>query len=381
MENRKPSMKKITSILMTFSLLLLVGSCLIYFGSRNDAVSVAKSLKSGVLMAEDIDVAFQNVGGKLIKKQVQESQLVQKGDVLMVLDDVDTAIAIERTKAVISSQEAQVRQEESAIRIEESDINLTEFATWRKIEETQANLDAAKAEKTLASAEFNRISKLNKSGNASHSMLDSAKSTLTKANMAVVQIERQLASTMLGATQEQIATFRSTKNAEGMTLQSVVNSREKLINRKNVLIQLRAQLAQSQAELKQLEINHQRLTLVAPEAGKILKVLYKEGEMVPTGAPAITLETDRKYVDIYVNEKMVNNYQPGSVINADVPAIAAKVKGIVRFATAASSFSDLRTTRERGQADLVSYQVRIYLEAIPQLLTGMTVEVDDAEHR
>ena len=32
-------------------------------------------------------------------------------------------------------------------------------------------------------------------------------------------------------------------------------------------------------------------------------------------------------------------------------------------------------TRERGQADLTSYQVRIYMESIPKLLTGMTLEV------
>lgn len=381
MENRKHTTKKITSILITFSLLLLVGSSLIYFGSRNDAVTVAQSLKSGILMAEEIDIAFQNVGGKLLKKQVQESQLVQKGDVLMVLDDIDTQIAIERTKALIGSQEALIRQEESAIKIEESDINLTELSTWRKIEEIQANLDAAKAEKTLASAEFNRISKLNKSGSASHSMLDTTRNTLTKASMAVVQIESQLASAMIGATPEQMATLASTKNAEGMALQSLVNSREKLKNRENVLAQLRAQLAQSQAELKQLEINHQRLTLTAPETGKILKVLYKEGEMVPTGAPAVILETDRKYVDIYVNEKMVSHYQPGTQVTAKVPALAKNAEGEVRFATAASSFADLRTTRERGQADLTSYQVRIYMKDALQLLTGMTIEVDDAEHR
>lgn len=148
-------MKKIVAIPVIFLSLLLVGSSLIYFGSRNDAVSVARSLKAGVLTADEINIAFQNVGGKVIKKNVQESQLVKKGDVLYVLDDVDTKIAIERMNAVISAQEAQIRQEESAIQIQSHEIDLTELTTWRKIEEVQANLEAAKAARDLAQTEYN----------------------------------------------------------------------------------------------------------------------------------------------------------------------------------------------------------------------------------
>ncbi|MCO6524026.1 MAG: hypothetical protein J6562_03255, partial [Candidatus Schmidhempelia sp.] len=86
-------------------------------------------------------------------------------------------------------------------------------------------------------------------------------------------------------------------------------------------------------------------------------------------------------VDIYVNEMMVNDYQPGTTLTAQVPALDAEVSGIVRFATVAPSFADLRMTRERGQADLTSYQVRVYMQDIPKLLTGMTIEVNDAKHR
>ncbi len=374
-------MKKIVAIPVIFLSLLLVGSSLIYFGSRNDAVSVARSLKAGVLTADEINIAFQNVGGKVIKKNVQESQLVKKGDVLYVLDDVDTKIAIERMNAVISAQEAQIRQEESAIQIQSHEIDLTELTTWRKIEEVQANLEAAKAARDLAQTEYNRNAKLHDSASISQSVLDNVKNTLTQAKMNVVQAESQLSSLLAGSTQEQRANFNITKNAEGMTLQSIVNLRHSLDNRQNQLAQLRAQLVQSKADLQQLEVNNKRLTLVAPEDGKVLQVFYEEGEMVPAGAPAVLLETNRKYVDIYVNEKMVNNYLPGTSVTAKVIALNSEVKGVVRFANVAPSFADLRTTRERGQADLTSYQVRIYVDDIPHLLTGMTIEVNDAERR
>ncbi|CNK43294.1 secretion protein HlyD family protein [Yersinia frederiksenii] len=368
-------------IVVTFIGLLLAGASLIYFGSRNDAVSVAQSLKSGVLTADEINIAFENVGGKLIQRHVQESQIVKKGDILMVLDEVDTHIAIDRLNAVIRSQEALIRQEESAIQIATNETQLTEVSSWRKIEEIQATLSAARASENLARTDLSRIAKLHNSGSVSQSMLDSAKSTLTTTHAAAVQAERQLASAMIGTTATQIKNLAEKESAQGMTLQAIANSRESIKNRQNVLDQLRAQLDQSHAELRQLEVNRQRLTLTAPEAGKVLKLLYEPGEMVPAGAPAVLLETDRKYVDIYVNEKMVSAYQPGTAVTAQVPALDTQVSGVVRFASAAASFADLRMTRERGQADLTSYQVRIYTAEQPQLLTGMTLEVDDAKHR
>ena len=374
MEN-KLYMKKNVKIPLIFLLLLFFGSFLIFLGSRNDAVTVAKSIKSGVLTADEINIAFQNVGGKVIKRFVEESQMVKKGDPLMQLEDVDTKLAIDRLQALVDSQRAAVNQEQAAIEITENETNLSELSTWRKIEEVKASLEAAKSARNLASTEFDRQAQLRKTGGNSQSQLDNARNAFVVAKMQVIQIESQLSTLMIGATPEQVSQFEKTQNATGMSLQSITIARQKLENRQNQLAQLKAQLAQGEADLKQLQINYQRLTLKAPEDGKVLKLMFEDGELAPTGAPAVLLETDRKYIDIYVNEKMVNDYQPGTTVTANAIALDKEVKGKVRFATAAPSFADLRMTRERGQADLTSYQVRIYMESIPKLLTGMTLEV------
>lgn len=374
MEN-KLYMKKNVKIPVIFLLLLFFGSFLIFLGSRNDAVTVAKSIKSGVLTADEINVAFQNVGGKVIKRFVEESQMVKKGDPLMQLEDVDTKLAIDRLQALVDSQRAAVNQEQAAIEITENETNLSELSTWRKIEEVKASLEAAKSARNLASTEFDRQTQLRKTGGNSQSQLDNARNAFVVAKMQVIQIESQLSTLMIGATPEQVSQFEKTQNATGMSLQSITIARQRLENRQNQLAQLKAQLAQGEADLKQLQINYQRLTLKAPEDGKVLKLMFEDGELALTGAPAVLLETDRKYIDIYVNEKMVNDYQPGTTVTANAIALDKEVKGKVRFATAAPSFADLRMTRERGQADLTSYQVRIYMESIPKLLTGMTLEV------
>lgn len=375
MEN-KLYMKKNIKIPVIFLLILTFASFLIFLGSRNDAVTVAKSIKSGVLTADEINIAFQNVGGKLIKRYVQESQIVKKGDLLMQLEDVDTKLAINRLQAQVDSQKAMVAQEQAAIEITENETNLNELSTWRKIEEVKANLEAAKSTENLNRIEYDRYMQMRRGGNTSQSQLDNVSNAYTASKMQVLQIKSQLSTLMIGATPEQVSQFEQTQDATGMTLQSITIARQKLQNRQNQLAQLKAQLAQAETELEQLQINYKRLTLTAPEDGKVLKLMFEDGEMVPNGAPAVLLETDRKYIDIYVNEKMVNDYQPGTTVKANVIALDKEVKGKVRFATAAPSFADLRMTRERGQADLTSYQVRIYMESIPHLLTGMTLEVD-----
>lgn len=374
-------MKTTLKIPLIFAILLIIGSCMIYFGSKNDAVSVAKNLKSGVLTADEINIAFENVGGKLIKHHVQESDKVKKGDILLVLDDADTNITLMKTKAMVDAQNALIRQESAAIDIDENETDLLEITTWRKIEEIQAMLDSAMATEKLAKSDFERNYKLSLTGSVSQSTFDNINNALITAKMNVVQISNQLASTTIGATKSQLDNLKNNKTAHGMMLNSIINSRDKIKNRQNQLALLKAQLAQYQAELAQLELNQQRLTLLAPESGKILKVLYEEGEIIPIGAPAIILETDRRYVDIYIGENQILNYQPNSNVIATVPALAKQITGVIRFANVAPSFSDLRMSREHGQADLTSYQVRVYMENEPNLLTGMTVEVDDEQYR
>ena len=88
------------------------------------------------------------------------------------------------------------------------------------------------------------------------------------------------------------------------------------------------------------------------------------------------LETDRRYVEIYVSETDAGRYAPGVDVSLHAPAIGRDFTGKVRFCEAAPEFAELRMVRERGQADLTLFRVRIDVPAdVEGLLTGMTVEV------
>lgn len=361
---------------LTMFALLTVSSTLIYFGSRGDATTIAKSIKSGVLTADTVDVSFENVGGRLVKRDIEESEMVKTGDILMVLDDTDSDIAIDRLEASIKSQKALIRSKKNESMIRKASVDLEELTKWKEIEQLKQSLTASESADILAKKQYRRASSLVNTRSISKSDYDSASSHNVQAGAAKNQALRKLQSAIYGATDEQIEKLRKTGSAKGMTLLSIRNARLEIDNMQNDLEDLEAQLKESEALLKQEQVNYSRLTLKAPCDGKILKIYYQQGELVSKNSSGLTLETDRKYFDIYVSEDQVTKYPKGSSVKVHCVATDSDLTGTVRFSTAAPSFADLRMTRERGLADLTSFQVRIYVNS-PDVLTGMTMEVQD----
>ncbi|MBP7277401.1 MAG: HlyD family efflux transporter periplasmic adaptor subunit [Succinivibrio sp.] len=362
--------------LLTMFSLLIISSTLIYFGSRGDATTIAKSIKSGVLTADTVDVSFENVGGVLLKRDIEESQIVKKGDVLMVLDDTDTAISIERTKATIEAQKALILSKENEIEIRKANVDLEELTKWKEIEQLKQSLTVSESAKLLAQKQYKRANSLVNTRSISKSDYDSANSQNIQAGAAKTQALRKLQAAIYGATDEQIEKLKRTGSAKGMTLLSIKNERLEIDNMQNALDNLKSQLKQTEVQLKQEEVNYSRLTLIAPCDGKILKILYQQGELVSPNSSGLTLETDRKYFDIYVSEEQVLKYKKGNKVKVHCVATDEDLTGTVRYATVAPTFADLRMTRERGLGDLTSFQVRIYVDS-PEVLTGMTMEVRD----
>lgn len=98
--------------------------------------------------------------------------------------------------------------------------------------------------------------------------------------------------------------------------------------------------------------------------------------MVSANAPVILLESKRYYYDLYLDEYQASRLKPGDEINGSVVVNNKAVNGIIRFITAAPGFADLKMSREKGQADIAAFQVRIYVNPAEHLLPGMTIEVN-----
>ncbi|MBQ6712313.1 MAG: biotin/lipoyl-binding protein [Selenomonadales bacterium] len=332
--------------------------------------------REGILTAEQVQVAFQNVGGKLTEEHVIESQYVKKGDILMVLDSTDTDLAIEKAEAQLAQLDAQIRRQSGDIDINYSRTFTAEEQAYRMIEQQKQALDAANATYANKQLYYDRMAALVTDGAISQLELDNAQMALDVARAEQLRAQQALNESLAGTSDAARTQVMMTASADGLILPTIEQNRRSIANERNTLETLICQREQLAVYLKELLVQKERLTLRAPEDGKILKLIAKEGEMVSPNAPVILLESNRYYYDIYLDETQAASLCDGDTITGTLIATERDVEGKIRLISAAPGFADIRMSREKGQSDLSSFQVRIYTEAQDGVRPGMTVKVD-----
>lgn len=351
------------------TLLIASGILLLYKG--NDAVAMAVQKKDGILTAEQVKVSFDSVSGRLVNEAVKESQDVKKGDVLMVLDSTDVDLSIEKLIAQIAQLEAQINSTNGTINIGYAQTDTSQVQDMRQIDQQKAAVESASATYENKRLDYERKAALVEQGAISRSEMDNAQMALSVASADVAQ-QKQLLSKLLGGAAD-------TGDTDSLQLPTIDQSRQTLENKKNDVEARVRQKHALEVQLKELQVQKNRLTLRAPEDGKVLKILSKQGEMISANTPIVLLESKRYYYDIYVSEKQAAGLKEGGVLTGSTVAGDKKVGGTIRFITQAPGFADLKMSREKGQSDLSAFQIRVYTDPADGVIPGMTIEVKDNE--
>lgn len=347
-------------------LMIISGIVLMYRG--NDAVVLATEKKEGILSAEQVKLAFDSVSGRMINEAVEEGQFVKAGDIVMQLDSTDTDLAIEKLKTQIAGLDAQIKSMSGSMNVNLFKASNDEQQSFRQIDSQRAAVSSAKATLLNAEIDYNRKVELVNAGAIAKAQLDDATMNLNVAK-ANVQTQQQLLERLLSGVSDNGVT-------DSINLPTIAQERLSAQNMNNDIEALNQQKKSLEVQLKELEIAKERLTLKAPEDGKIISILSKQGEMISPNVPVILLESRRMYYDIYVNEEQAINLSEGDEIIGTTVAGNKKVSGIIKLLTKAPGFADLKQTREKGQSDLSAFQVRIYIDPNSEVLTGQTIGVD-----
>ena len=353
--------------LLFLALLLIGGAVLMYRG--NDAVALGAAEKEGILTAEQVKMAFHSVSGRLVQVHVTEGDTVKKGDVVMELDAKDTELSIKKTKAQIAQLDAQIASTSGSQAVNYLKADNDETQSFRQIDQQRAAVSSAQATLKNAQLDYDRKTSLVEAGAIAQSQLDDATMTLNVAQAAVEQ-QQQLLDKLLAGAQDTGAT-------DGIALPTIAQERASAANMSNDVSALESQRQALVVQLEELETQKERLTLRAPEDGKVLKVLSKEGEMVQAGTPVVLLESNRSDYDVYLSEEQAAGLHEGDEATGVTVAGKKEVKGTVQLRTQAPGFADLKQSREKGQADLSAFQVRIYIEPTEGVVPGMTIGVKE----
>ena len=345
------------------ALLIISGVVLMYRG--NDAVVLATEKKEGILTAEQIKLAFDSVSGRMINEAVIEGQHVRAGDVIMVLDPTDTDLSIEKLKAQLAQLDAQIKSTGGAMDVSLFRADNDEQQSFRQIDSQRAAVDSARATLTNTRLDYDRTRALVEAGAVPKAQLDDATMALNVAQ-ANVQSQEQLLERLLAGVSDSGRTD---------SLAPIEQERAAARNMQNDIEALNQQRNYLAVQLRELEVEKERLTLRAPEDGKILSILQKQGEMISPSVPVVLLETNRVYYDIYVSEDQAVNLHEGDEVIGTTVADQKRVTGTIRLLTQAPGFADLKQSREKGQADLSAFQVRIYIDPTSGAMPGQTIGV------
>lgn len=213
----------------------------------------------GVIDSKDtIKYSFKSAGN-LKKVYVKTGQDIKKGDKLLELDKKDLLYALKGAEGQMNAAKSQYNK-------------ALKGATDEEKKQVIADVDTANKAYKLMKETYENFKKMYEEGGISEHKLkeiklkfDQAKNTKDKANEALQQVN-------LGVRDEDVESARQNYEAT----KANYSVRKSLYN---------------------------DAVLYAKENGKVLKTLYKEGELVPQGYPVIAIRSNVQIVNIGLSQK------------------------------------------------------------------------------
>lgn len=255
------------------------------------------------------------VPGRVLELRVKEGDYVNVGDTLAIIDAPDV--------------KAKLAQAESAERAASAmDQMANNGARREQINGAYALLQQAKAGLEIAQKSYNRVQRLYDEGVMSAQKRDEAFANYKAIEAQVKAAQSQYDMAVNGARRE-----------EKMAAAAQVNRAKGAVQEVNSYISETMQTAQ--------------------KAGEVSDVYPKEGELIGTGSPIMSVSLlDDMWGTFNVREDQLDGMRIGSVITAYAPAFKKDIKMKVYYIKDQGSYATWKATKANGQYDLKTFEVK-----------------------
>jgi membrane fusion protein, multidrug efflux system len=230
--------------------------------------------------------------GRLVEITAIENQRVARGDILARVDPADARLAIERSLAELAAQRATVRTAESTTQMQAA-----------TVEEREAALRAAEADRDLAAAELARLRPLAAKGWVSTQRLQVAEVDAAKSIAAVRQARAALQAADHAAT-------------------AAIASRD----------EASARVVVADQSLRRLDRDLSLTEVRAPAAGVIANVSARLGQRAELGRPLFAIVPDQgRYIVANLKETQIARIRPGQEVTIRADALGNRdFRGVVQ---------------------------------------------------
>lgn len=268
----------------------------------------------GEVEVSEYRVSFK-VPGRIHEIRVKEGDFVHKGDTLAILDAPD--LQAKQSQAMSVDQAAQALVEKAQNGAREEQIRGA-FELWQQ----------AKAAVEIAQKSYERISRLEAAGVVTAQKRD--------------EVEAQL--------KAYTAQCEAAKSQYDMAKSGARYEDKKAASAKK-----------GQAEGVVAEVNSyiDEMVQVAQFDGEVTTIFPKEGELVGSGTPVMTIAMmDKSWGVFNVKENRLKNMNVGDEVTAYVPALDKDVTLRVFSIKDQGSFAVWKATKENGDYDLKTFEVK-----------------------
>ena len=317
--------------------------------------------------AVEISQVTPSVEGTVKAVNVNDTQQVQEGDVLALIDDADTRLALLAAQAELGRATRRVEGYFA------NDQSLAAQVLAREAEEqrAQAQLTSAQADESRASIDLRRRRALEKSGSVSGDELTRAENAASaaSANLAVARANLALARANLETTR-------------GMKLMN-----QTLIA--GTTVQDNPEVVFARAKAEQAQLNQERTTVRAPVAGVVAKRQVQVGQRVQAGTPMLSVvPVQLMHVNANFKEVQLPKVKVGQTVEltSDLYGDAVVFRGVVEgFAGGTgSAFAVIPAQNATGNWIKVVQRVPVRIKLDPDQLKknpltvglSMTVRID-----
>lgn len=346
---------------------------------------------SGTVEPESLVDVRSRATGQVRAVLIEEGDRVQRGQVLVEIDDLDAAAALENAQAALTAARARLAQAEAALAVQRSAnatglkqaeanvaaararLNQLLFPRAEEIEQAEEGVRQAEAAAALAKQNLARQEQLFADGFIPRSVLDQARNQDEVAQSQLRAARARLSMLRAGGSTQEIEIARAQLRQAEAQLAEARNGvlQERL--REQEVAATRAQLQSASAAVRQAQDRVAETRITAPITGVVVKRSVAIGQSVIGGAtggtPVLTLAvTTPVLAKVFVDE--VDIARLTSVADVEIttealPGVTLHAK-IVRFAP-----------QPVVQQNVTQYPVTLEIDDPQhQLKLGMTVDAE-----
>ncbi len=368
-------------ILVLGVLVLAAAAASVYHFRRSNQKAGTAIVVSGNIELTEVNIAFKT-SGRLIERNVDEGDRVNKGQVVARLDRDQLMAQRDRESAGLQSAISQLAQAETALAWQKenqaadreqrkADLDayqarlqeLKNGSRPQEIQEAKAAVESAQSEHDRAKRDWERAQTLYKNDDISTAQYDAYRNRWENADAVLKQAKERRDLVLAGPRQEQIdAAAAQVERARAALRMAEANALE-IKRREQELPVRRAEIERARANRALIETQIADTVAVSPVDGVVLVKSADVGEVLAAGTTVVTVgDIDHPWLRAYINETDLGRVKPGMRAKVTTDSYPGKVyDGRVSFIASEAEFTPKQIQTQEERVKLV-YRIKIDLE-------------------